>query len=116
MTDFDLVWESFPLKRAKAQARRTWHKLNPDTATVQAMLDALPWQKAQQYWWMDRGILRGPHFSTWLNDARWEDEPPAKPQPKIPRPLTPTEADELIRIQARMRDAREHYIRAKQVH
>lgn len=78
-TDFDLVMSEYPRKDNKAYARKCWNKLNPDTETVQLMLDALVWQKETDQW--KRGII--PHFSTWLNQARWEDDAPAchcKPQ------------------------------------
>ncbi len=72
MTDFDLVWAQYPRKTAKAVARKAWCKLSPDTALVQTMIDALGWQTQTSQW--KRGVI--PHFSTWLNQARWEDERP----------------------------------------
>lgn len=82
-TDFDLVWAQFPRKTAKAVARKAWNKLAPDTETVQAMLDALVWQKETAQW--KRGII--PHFSTWLNQRRWEDEAPTCASCRPPVPL-----------------------------
>ena len=82
-SDFDIVWNQYPRKTAKAAARKAWHKLAPDTETVQAMLDALVWQKETAQW--KRGII--PHFSTWLNQRRWEDEAPACASCRPPVPL-----------------------------
>jgi hypothetical protein len=81
MTDFDIVWQQYPRKTAKAVALKAWNKIAPDTATVQLMIDALTWQTQTDQW--QRGIV--PHFSTWLNQARWEDEGPSSVQrPPVP--------------------------------
>lgn len=74
VTDFELVWGLFPRKTAKAVARKAWRKLSPNAYTVQKMIDALAWQVSQPQWTKDGGQYI-PHFSTWLNQERWEDEP-----------------------------------------
>lgn len=74
VSDFDLFWQAYPRRVGKAAARKAWAKLNPDTATVQQMLDALKWQVNQPQWTKDGGMYV-PHPSTWLHEERWEDEP-----------------------------------------
>lgn len=71
MTDFDIIWAQYPRKTAKSVARKAWSKLNPDAVLVQRMIDALTWQCQTDQW--KRGII--PHMSTWLNQARYDDEP-----------------------------------------
>ena len=95
-TDFDLVWAEFPRHTAKAVARKAWNKLNPDTETVQAMLDALVWQKKTDQW--RRGVI--PHLSTWLNQRRWEDE---RPITVIPTAITDEQRVHAHRIHAQQR-------------
>lgn len=73
ITDFEVIWRQYPRHTAKVVARKAWRKLSPDTATVQQMIEALTWQTQTDQW--RRGVI--PHFSTWLNQARWEDERPA---------------------------------------
>ena len=75
ITDFELAWKEFPRKTAKAVARKAWNKLSPDAETVQKILNAIAWQKRQPQWTKDDGQYI-PHFSTWLNQERWTDEPP----------------------------------------
>lgn len=79
VSDFELVWKAYPRKVGKGAARKAWAKLQPDTATVQKMLDALNWQRTQPQWLKDGGQFI-PHLATWLNQERWEDEPVTVPQ------------------------------------
>ena len=79
VTDFELVWKSYPRRVGKGAARKAWAKLQPDTALVQQMLDALNWQRHQPQWLKDGGTFI-PHLSTWLNQERWSDEPVILPQ------------------------------------
>ena len=79
LSDFDTVWKAYPRKTAKAVARKAWAKLRPDVALVQKMLDAIAWQVKQPQWAKDGGLYV-PHFSTWLNQERYDDEPCHVPQ------------------------------------
>jgi hypothetical protein len=67
--NFDEFWSAYPNKAAKAQAVRAWNKHKPD---LQVILDALEWQKETDGW--KRGFV--PMASTYINNARWEDENP----------------------------------------
>jgi hypothetical protein len=44
-------------------------------ALLARMLKAIEWQRAAEDWQKDKGKFI-PYPATWLNDARWEDEPP----------------------------------------
>lgn len=79
ISDFELVWKAYPRKVGKGAARKAWAKLQPDTALVQKMLDALNWQRTQPGWLKDGGQFI-PHLATWLNQERWDDEPVNLPQ------------------------------------
>lgn len=75
VTDFDLFWQAFPKRRAKADARKAWLKLRPSAELVQKILDALVWQSVQHDWVKaDRAYCPLP--ATYLRGERWEDEPP----------------------------------------
>ena len=79
VTDFDLFWAAYPKRRAKGDARKAWHKLQPDTALVQQILDALVWQ-TQQPDWLKAGGQYVPFPATWLRAERWDDEAPRAAQ------------------------------------
>lgn len=75
--DFETAWRAYPLKTGKGDAYAAWKKAQPDLAVV---LDALRWQVNQPKWAEERGKYI-PHFSTWLNQSRWDDEPFHAPDP-----------------------------------
>lgn len=54
-------------------AVRAWDKLKPDLELCRVMLAALKRDKQSLQWTKDNGQYI-PHFSTWLNQRRWEDE------------------------------------------
>lgn len=66
---FDLFWSEYPNKDGKAQAKKAWDKHKPDLDIV---LSALSWQKETKQW--KGGFI--PMASTYINNARWEDENP----------------------------------------
>lgn len=75
---FDEFWANYPRKDNKAQARKAWPK-------ACKRLPAERLVKAAEYWaglWNAAGKDREhiPHASTWLNNDRWNDEPPARPR------------------------------------
>lgn len=78
---FDLFWDEYPRKTAKAVAKKSWMKLKPDIELFEKMIAALAWQK-QSKQWADDSII--PHPATWLNQRRWEDEPPEALAPSGP--------------------------------
>lgn len=71
MTEFDRFWSVYPRKTAKAKARIAFDKALSKT-DVGTMIRAIAWQSQTEQWM--RGII--PHPATWLNQERWDDEPP----------------------------------------
>lgn len=70
---FDEFWQVAVRKTAKGAARVAYAKAlrKTDPATL-----SNAWQLANDVWehWRDRHLI--PHPSTWLNQERWEDDPP----------------------------------------
>ena len=66
---FDLFWAEYPNKADKAKAKKAWEKHKPDLNVIKF---ALSWQKESDGW--RRGYV--PMASTYINNARWEDENP----------------------------------------
>lgn len=73
-TLFDQFWAAYPKKRAKEAAQRAWNKRHPNDQVVAVMLRALERQKQSPDWQKESGRYI-PHPETWLNGARWTDEP-----------------------------------------
>lgn len=71
---FDEWYAAYPKKVGKGAALKAWERIRPDAATVDRMLDALKWQRNQPNWLKDNGEFI-PNPATYLNAARWEDEP-----------------------------------------
>ena len=71
--DFGEFWQAYPRKVGKLEAQRAWTKAKKHGVTVEAVLAALAWQTQSDQW--TRGYV--PHPSTYLNQGRWLDEPPA---------------------------------------
>lgn len=74
---FDKFWSAYPVKKAKAQAEKTWLKINPDHALVNTMISAIENQKGERMVLQDRNefVPQWKNPSTWLNARCWEDEP-----------------------------------------
>lgn len=68
---FDEFWQAYPRKVGKADAQRAWsravRKTNPDK--ILAGLHGYPFDTSRAQF--------VPHPATWLNGARWEDDPSA---------------------------------------
>lgn len=70
---FSEFWQDYPRKVGKGAARKAWRRLKPPLG---AILVALAWQRRSPDWQKDGGQYI-PHPATYLNETRWEDEPPA---------------------------------------
>lgn len=65
---FEVFWEKWPRREAKAAARKAWAKI--PIGEYSALMSGLEmWQRSEQW---TRGII--PHAASWLNGKRWEDE------------------------------------------
>lgn len=71
---FEQFWQAYPRKVGIGVCRRFWTRLKPDEALVARMLAAIDQQKRSEQWGKDHGQFI-PLPATWLNQARWEDEP-----------------------------------------
>lgn len=69
---FDLFWSKYPNKVAKIAALKAWKKLAPTREDTVSILESLEKQKTSRMWQEGIGI---PHPSTYLNQARFLDEP-----------------------------------------
>jgi hypothetical protein len=69
---FDLFWSKYPNKVGKIQAQKAWKKLAPSREDTVQILETLARQKESRMWKEGFGI---PHPSTYLNQARFLDEP-----------------------------------------
>ena len=70
---FEAFWRAYPRKTAKGEARKAWAKLDPVGGLLDTIMAAVEAQKNSRQWLADGGRFI-PHASTWLNQARWEDE------------------------------------------
>ena len=77
-TDFERFWTAYPRKVAKGAARRAWKTAKLNGQTLHLILAALDWQRHSDQWTKDAGRYI-PHPATYLNQRRWEDEPPPLP-------------------------------------
>ena len=74
---FDRFWAAYPRKEAKPKAHDAFIKINPDEELLEKMLTAIEKWKASDQWNENNGQYI-PHPTTWLNQQRWNDEPPKK--------------------------------------
>ena len=65
-------WECYPRREAKLEARKAWAQLNPDAALVDAIIQALGWQRQTKGW----GLGFVPLPASYLRGRRFDDEPP----------------------------------------
>jgi len=77
--EFETFWKEYPNKKDKKAAFASWVKYNPNLETV---IKALSWQKKTNAWLKDKGQFI-PMPSTYLNNARWEDEPEGVNKPFV---------------------------------
>ena len=73
---FARFWRCYPRGEVKQRAVQAWDRLKPDDALIDRMARALQRQLQRPDWREGVGI---PYASTWLNQARWEDEERAAP-------------------------------------
>jgi hypothetical protein len=80
---FAEFWAIYPRKVSRREADKAWNKLSP--LDQELVSDALP--NHVQYWKLkDTSSEFIPHASTWLNQARFEDElDMTEAQPKKPK-------------------------------
>lgn len=68
-TDFDLFWSAYPNKKSKQKAMDIFKKIDKDKLEI--ILKSVEDYKKTEQWQNPKYI---PHPTTFLNQARWEDE------------------------------------------
>lgn len=76
--DFERFWKAYPNKTGKEYARKCFVKV---TENVNTLIEAVERQKTWDRWTKEGGKFI-PNPSTWLNQKRWEDEPPQEAKPR----------------------------------
>lgn len=71
LDEFEMFWQAFPRKIAKAYARRIFARALTRT-TALTIMRALAAQKAAGMFSADPKFV--PHPSTWLSQDRWDDD------------------------------------------
>lgn len=81
---FETFWKNYPNRVGKGAAFKSWNKIATwcgepefEDNLLDLCLVALSWQVMSDSWKQDNGKYI-PHPQTYLNQRRWEDEPPAK--------------------------------------
>lgn len=74
---FDEFWDEYPNKKGKEGARKTWRRRRLDPVADQLIAHVRLMLARDDGW--RRGFI--PMGSTYLNQARWEDEPTGPPEP-----------------------------------
>jgi hypothetical protein len=70
---FEDFWELYPRRTNKAKAQAAWKKLKPSDETFEAIRRNIETRLRVGDWTLERKNFI-PHASTYLNNARWEDE------------------------------------------
>jgi hypothetical protein len=84
---FEMWWDRWPKKQGRAEAEKRWIKMSGFERSM--AFDALPgWESKARH----DGSQFVPMGSTWLNQARWLDDPPAVDVQEIVRRPMPGRA------------------------
>lgn len=96
---FEKFWKAYPRRASKQQALKAFLKLKPTDELLNRMITAIDRQKLSPQWVKDGGVFI-PYPATWLNQHRWEDEPPldiAESESTYkPREIDEKEADKIF--------------------
>jgi len=68
--EFEKVWRHYPRKVGKGAARKAWHKARGKATFAEIAEPLARWIDMQ----CGADLKFTPHFSTWLNEERWEDD------------------------------------------
>lgn len=71
---FEIFWSAYPKKVGKDAARNAFKRRAVSDDLLAQMLGAISVQSQSRDWTKDGGQFI-PHPATWLNGARWQDEP-----------------------------------------
>jgi hypothetical protein len=72
---FLAFWKQYPKKKGQPVAFKAWQKgIKSEPLILEKCIKALAWQKSSDDWTRDNGQFI-PNPATYLNQARWNDEP-----------------------------------------
>lgn len=73
--DFLAFYTAYPKRVGKGAAWRAWKRIKPTKALQGKMIEAVQAQRNWPQWQRENGKYI-PNPATWLNEGRWDDEPP----------------------------------------
>lgn len=79
LPSFSLFWDTYPVRKGRAEAERVFAEINPDGALLARILAAVAVQKAA----LDFNPRFAKSPANWLRDRRWEDEIIEEPKSDI---------------------------------
>lgn len=71
---FNSLWRLYPNRKDKQAARKAWAKLNPSDEMSRRIISHVEARAKTDKAWLKDGGQFVPMLSTFLNNARWEDE------------------------------------------
>lgn len=78
---FEQFWTVYPKKIGRKKCRQIWDRLKPSAELAGQIVTTVRAYARTDQWLKDNGEFI-PHPSTFLNQARWEDELSVKPEPQ----------------------------------
>lgn len=99
---FAEFWSLYPRKEAKPKAMASYAKT---TATERRVIAQVLPEFVGSWKWLNEPTFI-PHPTTWLNQRRWEDDPPPKAPPLAGRPVDPRPSRQGAILQALSEDHR----------
>lgn len=78
---FSRFWDQYPHKVGKQICLKIWKRLKPSAELAEQIIAAVQRYKRTEQWQEKSGRFI-PYPATWLNEGRWEDEIPVKPEPQ----------------------------------
>lgn len=91
---FEAFYAAYPRHEAPKEAWAAWKRLGAEwsDALAEAIAAGLEAHRASAQW-LEGDRAKIPHPATWLNQRRWEGEPPPPPRPgEMARPISATDA------------------------
>ena len=70
---FEIFWKSYPKRKNKGQAEKSFKKVAPDEQLMERILTSIERAKKSEQWLKENGQFI-PYPATWLSAKGWEDE------------------------------------------
>ncbi|MBN1395503.1 MAG: helix-turn-helix domain-containing protein [Pirellulales bacterium] len=97
--DFEQFWKVYPKKIHKVRAFEAWRLLSPGPELVERILRSVEIHIDSEQWSRSLAEDSGryvPNATKFLTERRWEDEPPARPDPEAANDPDEDEVDRLM--------------------